>query len=366
MKKLLVSLFLCAGIAFYGCDSTEPDTNDNSDIPADPQNVTVPATTINNVQPTAVFTPAANNPGRIQVNLTGLLNPVTQQPITLFYDPNSPASSNIFITEDGAVKGLKVTKVGSGNVLKADVVFTVDNSGSMYQEADSVAASIIEFATFLQASGLDVQFAVIGYDGWVNGGINFTSAQNISTYLNRATGTSRTYYFAGPDSAALTQKASNFAPNVWGENGVVGVIFADSNYTWRAGAQRVFVNFTDEPTQPDNQLFWNTALMCGLIGGKATVHTVYSGPADTSSWYGTSWSPSNERPWAMSLCTGGTMIFIPENAAGLNLRSLPVAGALSNSYLVEYRAGSTGKSHTVVITIKENNADGKREYTVTY
>ena len=30
-------------------------------------------------------------------------------------------------------------------------------------EADSVAASIIEFATFLQSSGLDVKFAVVGF-----------------------------------------------------------------------------------------------------------------------------------------------------------------------------------------------------------
>ncbi|MBS4034489.1 MAG: VWA domain-containing protein [Ignavibacterium sp.] len=359
MKKLFLTLFLIAGIAFYGCDSTEPDADDNTDIPADPQNVTVPATTINNIQPTAVFTPAANNPGRIQVNLTGLINPVTQQPITLFYDPNSPASSNIFITEDGAVKGLKVTKVSTGNVLTADLVFVVDNSGSMSEEADSVAASIIEFANFLQASGLNVQFAVVGYSGSINGGINFTTAQMLSTYLNLSTGTSRTRGFSGADSAALVTRAAGFGSGT-GENGVIAAIFADSVYSWRSGAQRVIINFTDEPTQSDGNM-WNNAMGCALLGGKATVHTVFS--QDSTSYV---WSSTRERPWDLSNCTGGTNIFIPTDAAGLDLKNLPVAGALSNSYLVEYRAGSTGTSHTVVITIKESNADGKREYTVTY
>ena len=96
-------------------------------------------------------------------------------------------ASNIFVEEDGVVQGFKVSKVGTGNVLTADIVFCVDNSGSMGEEADSVAASIIEFANFLQASGLDVKFAVVGYDSYPNGGINFTNAQTISSYLNRST-----------------------------------------------------------------------------------------------------------------------------------------------------------------------------------
>lgn len=366
MKNFFLPLILAAALIFAGCDSAESDPPKDSDIPPDPTNVTVPEPTINNIQPTGTITPSNDNPSRIQVNLTGLINPVTNAPITLFYNPENPGSSNIFITEDGTVKGLKVTKVGSGTVLTADVVFVVDNSGSMFEEADSVASSIIEFANFLQASGLNVQFAVVGYDGPVTGAVNFTSAQAISDYLNRSTGISRTRGFAGPDSAAVHTKAKTFASGVFGENGAMAVLFADSTFSWRTGAQRVFINFTDESTQPGNQLFWTTALMCGLIGGKATVHTVYSGPADTSSGLNGSWSQFHERPWEMSLCTGGTIIFIPQDATGLNLKNLPVAGALANSYLVEYKAGSTGKTHTVIITIKETNADGKRQYEVVY
>ncbi len=231
----------------------------------------------------------------------------------------------------------------------------------MGEEADSVAASIIDFANFLQSSGLDVKFAVVGYDGFVNGGINFTSAQALSNYLNRETGTYRTYYFAGADSASLTNRAYLFgyAP---GENGVIAAIFADSVYAWRSGAQRVFINFTDEPTQSDGSQ-WNNAMGCSLFSGKATVHTVFS---QDSTYYSSYWSNYDERPWEFSKCTGGTIKFIPNNAAGLSLRDLPVAGALANSYLVEYVTSKTGQAHTVKITVYTTNADGVRTYNVTY
>ncbi len=361
MKKYIISLIFLALVGI-GCDTTEPEP-ETSDIPPDPQNVTVPQTVNNNLFPTANILPKADNPSRIQVNLQGMLNPNSGNPLNLFYDANNPSNSNVFITEDGKVKGLKVTKVSTSNVLTADVVFTVDNSGSMSQESDSVAASIIDLANFLQSSGLDVEFGIVGYDddGNVSGAINFADAQTISNYLNRSfvSGKDRTKGFAGPDSLTLATNAFGFASSVRDENGVVAVLFADSIFSWRPGAQSVYINFTDEPTQ-SNGVEWTTSQMCSLIGGKATVHTVFS--ADTIGI----WSNTRERPWAMSWCTGGTIKIIPNDASGLNLRDLPFATVLANSFLVEYLASSTGATHTVIITIYESDADGKREYTVQY
>ena len=248
-----------------------------------------------------------------------MIDPTTNLPLALSYDANNPQNSNIFVEEDGIVQGLKVTKVSTGNVLTADIVFLVDNSGSMGQEADSVAASIVAFASFLQASGLNVKFAVVGYSyGYVNGGINFTSSAAISTYLNRSYGTYRTEGYSGPDSAALETRAYSFG-TATAENGIVAALFADSVYAWRTGAQRVFINFTDEPTQSNGLTFTN-AVGCGLLSGKATVHTVFS--EDTTYYY---WNEYNERPWDISTCTGGTIKFINSNAEGLNLKDLPVA-----------------------------------------
>jgi len=359
-KLLLLFVLVFTSFVFFSCDTTDNPEDKNTDIPADPTGVTVPATTKNNVLPTASF---SNSGSRIKLNLLGLIDPTTNQPLTLSYDANNPQASNIFVEEDGVVQGLKVTKVSTGNVLTADIVFLVDNSGSMGDEADSVAASIIEFATFLQTSGLDVKFAVVGYDSYPNGGINFTNAQTLSSYLNRETGTYRTYYFAGSDSAALTTRAYNFG-YAGGENGVIAAIFADSVYGWRAGAQRVFINFTDEPTQNTDGVTWSNAQGCNLLSGKATVHTVFSG--DTTYYNSSYWTQYDEEPAALSRCLGGTIKYIPEDATGLSLKDLPVAGALANSYLVEFVTAKNGVAHTVKVTIYTSTADGVQTFNVTY
>jgi hypothetical protein len=361
MRKLFLILALVlTSLIYFSCDTAE-DPADNSDIPGDPTGVTVPTPTKNNVLPSASFTTTGS---RVKLNLLGLIDPTTNQPLTISYNSSNPQASNIFVEEDGVVQGLKVSKVGTGNVLTADIVFLVDNSGSMGQEADSVAKSIIDFATYLQASGLDVKFAVVGFSvsGDINGGINFTNAQTINTYLNRYTGTSRTLYFSGSDSAALTTRAYNFG-YAGDENGVMAAIFADSVYAWRAGAQRVMVMFTDEPTQ-SNGVEWTNAVGCGLLSGRATVHTVFSG--DTTYYNSSYWNTYNEEPAAISRCTGGTIKYIPEDASGLSLKDLPVAGALANSYLVEYVSGKTGVAHTVKITIYTTTADGVQTFNVTY
>ena len=361
MRKLLLILMLVfTSVIYFSCDTAENPEDQNTDIPADPTGVTVPTPTKNNVLPSASFTTAGS---RVKLNLLGLIDPTTNQPLTLSYDAANPQASNIFVEEDGVVQGLKVSKVGTGNVLTADIVFLVDNSGSMGDEADSVAASIVAFATFLQASGLDVKFAVVGYDSYPNGGINFTNAQTLSAYLDRETGTSRTYYFAGSDSAALTNRAYNFG-YAGGENGVIAAIFADSVYGWRAGAQRVFINFTDEPTQNSDGVTWTNAMGCSLIGGKATVHTVFSG--DTTYYNSSYWNQYDEEPAAFSRCTGGTIKYIPEDATGLSLKDLPVAGALANSYLVEYVSAKTGVAHTVKVTVYTSTADGVQTFNITY
>ncbi len=358
-KLLLVIMLILTSLIYFSCDTAENPEDLNTDIPTDPTSVTVPTPTINNILPSATFTTLGT---RVKLNLLGLIDPTTNLPLALSYDATNPQNSNIFVEEDGVVQGLKVTKVSTGNVLTADIVFCVDNSGSMSEEADSVAASIVEFASFLQASGLDVKFAVVGYSyGYVNGGINFTSSTAINSYLNRYsyTGTYRTEGFSGPDSAAIEARAYSFG-TATAENGIVAAIFADSVYGWRSGAQRVFINFTDEPTQSDG-ITWTNAFGCGLLSGKATVHTVFS--EDSTYYY---WDNQNERPWDISTCTGGTIKFISGNAIGLTLKDLPVAGALANSYLVEYVTAKTGIAHVVKITIYTSTADGVKTFNVTY
>ena len=365
VKQIFVLLLSLTLIAVFGsCSSTSEPAPNNSDIPSDPVDVDVPALDHDNLVPSATFTKTSGNESRIKVNLLGLVDPTTLVPIDLYADYND-GFYNFYLEEDGVVKGVKLTKVSSSTKLKADIVFTVDNSGSMDEEADSIAARIVEFANFLAQKGLDAQFGCVGYYGEVNGGLNLNDHQILETYLNERTdynvGTNRTIGFYGSDSANLDQTANEQYSGIDRENGVVGILFANFMYNWRPGAQKVFINFTDENTQPEGLYAWSTAALCEKLLGMATVHTVFSG--DSSEYSGDWENLWSERPWDMSKCTGGTVKFVSNDASDLNLIDLPVTGALSNSYLVEYVTSSASGTHTVVITVSTSTADGRIEYT---
>jgi hypothetical protein len=155
LRQLVVFLLSISLILVFGsCTTTSEPTQDNSDIPSNPVDVDVPVLQHNNLVPSATFTKTDGNASRIKVNLLGMVDPMTLEPIDLYADYND-GFYNFYLEEDGVVKGVKLTKVSSSTKLKADIVFTVDNSGSMGDEADSIAIRIVEFANFLVQQGLD-------------------------------------------------------------------------------------------------------------------------------------------------------------------------------------------------------------------
>ncbi|MCS6989946.1 MAG: VWA domain-containing protein [Chloroherpetonaceae bacterium] len=357
IQKTLALLLLIVGVSFFACQEDEsPLGNDapNRDIPADPGG-SAPATTINNVRPAATFAKTQGNENRIRVSLLGIIDPTTGQPIAF------SGNQNLFVTEDNALKGVKLTRVSSSASLAADIVFVVDNSGSMFEEADSIAAKIIAFANALGASGLNARFGCVGYDGPVTGALDLTVAESLRTYLNRPgfAGTSRTRGFGGPNAQALQQAAQNQNLGIFGENGIVGIRFADSLFAWRQGAMRVYVNFTDEPTQPSNRPWHSTdGFLASWSNLRGTIHTVWSG-GDTT------WTETplfSEKPWRLSIGTGGTIRVIRSDARDLDLTTLPVTVALQNSWLVEFRTSNSNAPHTVRITVKTSGADGETRY----
>ncbi len=369
LPKFLLAIVLAFSISLTACDSDNGSNGDpNSDIPSDPEGTEAPAVSIGNLNttiPNVQFNKTSGNSNRIQINMSGVKDPVTGNFVNLI------ANETIFITEDGVLQGVKVTKAGGSSgsstlnqtfaELSADVVFTVDISGSMNQEADSIAFGIIDFVDFLDNSGLNLKVGIVGYYGNVRGALNLTSASELESFLTRPSisGTSRPQGFAGPDSAALAQAALGHATAVGSsrENGVVGITFADSLFSWRAGAQRVYVNFTDEPTQPDGEVWFSSQGLCARWTGKGTIHTVWSG-GDTNR----TWTPlSQENPYDLSACTGGTFDSIASDASGLDLTKLPVTGTLSESVLVEYITEAPNNTHTVKITIKNGTtSDGQK------
>ncbi len=320
-------------------------------VPPDPANVNVPDVNPDSsrIRPSAGIGLVEGTESCVQVTIAGLINPETGDPIVP--RPNV----NIFILEDGEPQGFSIVQVSESNVALADVVFTVDNSGSMFQEADSIASGIIEFAQQLEASGLDVRFGCVGYWGSVSGAVNFTTADSLEMFLNRggAIGTSRTIGFWGPDSADLANAAPFFGSG-GGENGVDAIFYADSVFDWRGGAQRHYVNFTDEPTQPNGDSAYSTDALCNEITGSASVHSVYSG-GDTT-W--TEDPLQREHPWRMAECTGGTSVFVQSDASDLDLSQLPIIGFLANTYIIQFTSSDGTVAHTLEIIVTDGDLFG--------
>ncbi|MGE5805675.1 MAG: hypothetical protein ACM34M_07795 [Ignavibacteria bacterium] len=378
MKKYLHLLLILIIVVFIGCgkkdDNPVGGDPSNTDIPEDPASA-APVPVINNITPSAPA-PAKvpGNPNRIMINLIGVIDPVTEQQINLV------ANQSLFVVEDSKNKGILVSSAGGSTTLNADVVFVVDNSGSMGEEADSIASKIIAFVNYLQAYGINLKVGCVGYDGSIYGGVNLTDAVTLKNYLNRPyyTGTSRTVGFAGPDSSVLYNAANNFS-YTGGENGILGICFADTFFSWRSNSARVYINFTDEGTQPDYYGYYcNESLKSRWKPEKGTIHTVFS--LSSSYWNGavpdtssekenySDWNQYYERPWAVSWFSGGTIKFVHSDATDLDLTALPVTGVLANSVKVEFLTADPNAVHDLEIIIKNaSTPDGKTTFNnITY
>ena len=317
----------------------------------------------------------------VRFDLTGIQD--QEQKEWLYLLGTAKPGQNIWVEIDKTAKGFTVHNTiddanQSTKQSLVDLVFLVDNSGSMDEEADTIAKDIVDWAKSL-AKTLDMRFGCVGYDvsGYVNGALNFNDADSLARYLDRPGhnywGTDRTMDF---DDAALEEAADIFSHMydeqgyVWDENGVMALRFAHEKFSFRPGANRVYVNFTDEPNQPNGNPEWSvewTKDNKNWSTTYGTVHTVYS--ADTT-W--TSWRDLyNERPWRLSDYTGGTSLFVSSDFKGVSLESLPITGALQNSYYIRLTNVDNlfdGQEHTVKVTVlsTDKKVRAEREFKVVF
>lgn len=369
MKKFFQFCFalLCAALTFTSCLNDGDDTivledGNSLGIPSDDlaeENPTITSTTTYIPNPSYTVETYGND-AIVTLDMTGVQDVTTYDWLRLI--GTAKDGQNVWVSVDGEPKGISVTNNADEDADKkkvADLVFLVDNSGSMDEEADAVARDIISWSKTLEASNLDMQFACVGYDGEINGAINLTDANSLSTYLNRYTGTDRTVGFYGSDKNSLSNSASSYyVSSSQDECGGAALRYADANITFRSGSNRIYVNFTDEPNQPEGKSAYSVEYFedqSNWEAGRGTVHTVYS--ADTT------WTERIgywEKPWRISQYTGGTIIVAPSDFSGVTLESLPVTGAMQNSYTIRFtnvKEYMDGQRHEVKITIL--SADGK-------
>ena len=289
-----------------------------------------------------------------RLDMTGIMNPNTHEWLELY--GTGLSEQNTWLSLDGIPKGILVKNHSEDGTVsrKFDLVFLVDNSGSMDEESDAVARDIVNWANSLTNSGIDIQFGCVGYSvyGNINGGIDFTSQSGLSNFLNYGTGTQRTQHFGGANASSLQNYANNYG-QVGGECGVMALRFANDYFTFRTGANRIYVNFTDEPNQPNYATAWSVEYLNPTNGNwtpqQGTVHTVYSG-----STYFSHETGLNEKPWLMSEYTGGTILYASSSFTGVSLNDLPVTGAMQHSYSIYFTVPESlkdGQYHSLKVTV---------------
>ena len=333
--------------------------------------------------PQPAFYVDENNEDILNMSLTGIQIPETGEWMELFGTGDN--RQNIWVEVDGKPKAITVTnsktvqartrgamsRIAPLSRAKADVVFLVDNSFSMSEEANTVAQEIIDWSTTLSQT-MDVQFGCVGIDhNYVNGAIDITTVEALHDYLNNRSGhTYGIYRTTGYVDANLETKAAAYN-NAGGECGGIMLHFADENFTFRSGANRIYVHFTDEPNQPNNHVEWsvesvNTASPDYNWGAtRGTIHTVFSDlynyRPDTYNW-----TPLRyEDPRLFATYTGGTTIDTDASFSGVSLEDLPVTGAITNSYIIKLNITTdmlTGK-HTVTIVILSTDGNYRAEIT---
>lgn len=296
-------------------------------------------------------------------------------------------AQNIWMSIDGRAKSIAV--INSDDDLKAakakgmaDIVFLIDNSGSMSEEANVIAKEILEWSDSL-SKYVDCRFGCVGYGDnsyGVDGGMNIDSVGALNAFLNRSGyyGTSRSQGFYGYDKDNLQAKAlsnsNGYYNGSYNECGGLALHFADELFKFREGANRIYLNFTDEPNQPANYKQWSVETLnpndtlYNWNSSKGTIHTVYSG-RDTASYkapdgyyYKTNLSSPfgwYEKPWAMSEYTGGLMLFADPYFTNVTLKGLEVTAAISSTYVMRFNITDDLREglHNIILTIKDKKGN---------
>lgn len=291
-----------------------------------------------------------------------------------------------------------------------DIVFLVDNSESMGEEADAIARDLAVWANKLSQT-LDVRFGCVGYmgsgttvfvngsptgqiieNGAITGAIDLTTADKLGEYLNRATGVDRTEGFAG--GMAADTKYSTV-----GECGVAALRYAHDKFSFRTDANRIYINVTDEPTQFSDKANFSSEWVKAHKDEVGTVYTIFSGPtvgegdarqsslnsADYSQDPYTThvnWTNYYERPELLSEITGGSVQYASYDWSGGNdglpevklddTVSTEVTGALLNMHVISFVNEDPdlrdGKAHTVTIIIQSTDglSYGQKTFTKTF
>lgn len=319
-----------------------------------------------------------------RLDMTGIMNPNTHEWLELH--GTGLTNQNVWMSLDDIPKGILVKNHTEDGTIsrKFDLVFLVDNSGSMIEEADALARDITDWATSLASSGLDIAFGCVGYGGnvgnqfdypiegyGVTGALNLNNVTLLNQFLNERglTGTDRTKGYWGNDSETLSSASSTSYHYAGGECSIQAARFSNEQFNFRTGSNRVYVNLTDDANYPGGLQQWSIDYLTNAKSwdpSMGTIHTVYSGSTDY-----TNRPLYKEQSWLMSEYTGGTVLYANEDFSGVSLNDLPVTGAIQHSYSIYFVVPETMKDGlyhqmTVSVLSQDNSVRAERNFTIIF
>lgn len=313
-------------------------------------------------------------PGRgyvLYIYLTGLRHPSTGDWLKLYGSGNSRRNTWVDIDDKGQIIDID-NEDNSNASTPIDVTFLVDNSGSMAEESDLVARDIIAWAQKRAATNADMQFGCVGYsvNGKINGALDLTTAERLNAYLNynNRTGTSRTTEFT---DTRMRDAAASYTVN--DECGGMALRYADANMSFRQGALRFYVNFTDEPNYPAGNHNYSLTWFedkSNWPSSKGVVHTIYSANANSTDADGfTETLYQKESYRRLSNATGGEFILTNSSMTGVDLESLPITGSIDNRHIINIDLGNSqpdNNNHIIRLTFisEDKTVVGQASYNV--
>lgn len=265
IKKVLFSLFiflsLIAVVASTGCNVVANTTSYNPGT--DPGRITTPEAIVSGSVTTSG--------GKVVLNINSLL--VKGIPITGL----SASSFKIKVgTGTGGIGSFTSTTIltaETSTTSKLDIVFVMDNTGSMSSRIISVKNSISAFAASIEASGGTVKFGVVSFGDTTGESSSLalpSTATQVSTWLSALTGV------GGGDSP---------------ENPLEAIDYAYKNFTWTSGAQKIFIVITDNPChQVGDGTTYTTLTVSSLEAKMYGAATVYAVSPQIDSGTGSPWS----------------------------------------------------------------------------
>ena len=318
--------------------------------------------------------------GTTDINLAAVL--VSGEAITI-----EASKVAVYIGKSGTATsewtGVDITIPGADTDKPMDIAFILDNTGSMSGAITGSKDSINAFAATLEAAGIDAQFGLVTFGdspkhptpkGLITdeGSPSYTDASN--TREVKALGT----------AAALKTTLETVEADGGGdlpENPLDAIMYAYNNFSWRSGAQKVFIVITDVDAHQvtdtigklstgGNRCTTSAEAVISSLSGKAVIHSV-------SPTYLTSLESGlldvrrladglgESRETALSN-TGGKWITF--ESTGFDLTTLGISNIISKSYTLRFTYtfdAGTWYIHVLVDTNSDGTYDSDVVFTLT-